>query len=103
MARFDQQHINALTTANLEVLQALGEYRYLAPSQIVELGIISHRDVFYRLMKRFDAFTTPLVGKVAFSEVYSEGKQGRKQLENVHFLWLATCDVQSQSHVLLDA
>lgn len=86
MARFTQEHISGLTAANIEVMQALGQYRYLTPSQIVELGIISHRDVFYRLMKRFEAFPTPVVGKAAFSEVHSEGKQGRKQLENVHYL-----------------
>lgn len=86
MTRFAQEDINGLTAANIEVLQALGEYRYLTPSQIVELGIVSHRDVVYRLMKRFETFAKPVVGKATFSEVYSEGKQGRKQLENVHYL-----------------
>ena len=86
MPRFSQTHINALTPANIEVMQALAQYRYLTPSQIVELGIISHRDVFYRLMKRFDAFRSPVVGKASFSEVQSDGRQGRKQLENVHYL-----------------
>ena len=86
MARFAQEHINGLTAANLEVMAALGQYRYLTPSQIVELGIISHRDVFYQLMKRFQAFPSPIVGHAAFSEVHSDGKQGRKKLENVHYL-----------------
>lgn len=86
MRRFAQENINGLTAANIEVLQALGEYRYLTPSQIVELGIISHRDVFYRLMKRFDRFPTPVVGQAAFSEIHSNDKQGRRRLENVHFL-----------------
>lgn len=86
MARFAQKDINGLTAANIEVMQALGQYRYLTPSQIVELGIISHRDVFYQLMKRFNAFPSPIVGQAAFSEVHSNGKQGRKKLESVHYL-----------------
>ena len=66
MGRFAQENINGLTAANIEVLQALGEYRYLTPSQIIELGIIGNSDSFYRLMKRFEVFTQTIVGKAAF-------------------------------------
>lgn len=55
-----------ITESTLKILEYLHTYRFLTPQQLLRLGVASHRNSIYRLLKELKTPKTPLIKALEF-------------------------------------
>lgn len=87
---------SALKGKNIDILEALNEYRFLTVQQMVRLGIADTNTTMYRYMKNFNSGKAKHIGTVHYKDLPEHGR-----LPSMHFLKKAGAEVLQEQLNLL--